>query len=213
VDRGQALARDWRFEVRAIAVVVVVGALLAGFVWYRVSSATGDPPPRAPGAAPTGESAAATGGLAPTTTAVGGSVTVHVAGAVRHAGVVVLPAGARVIDAVEAVGGGVPEADLDRLNLAARLADGQRVYVARVGEPAGPEESGASTPEGSGALLNLNTATAAQLETLPGIGPVLADAIVVERGRRGGFRSVNELREVRGIGERRFADLRARVTV
>jgi competence protein ComEA len=147
-------------------------------------------------------------------------VVIHVAGAVARPGVVELAVGARVIDAIEAAGGGLPEADLDRLNLAAKLADGQRVLVQRVGDPAptdpaGTGASGSSATPGAptGGLLNLNTATLDQLDTLPGIGPTLAAAILAERDQRGGFKSVNELRDVRGIGEKRFADLRDLVAV
>src|SRR5205807_9288404 len=124
------------------------------------------------------------------------------------------------LDAVEAAGGGAPDADLNRLNLAAKVADGQRVLVQRVGEaaPAGSASAGGSGGGGGGSadpsgLVNLNSATQAELEALPGIGPSLAGAIVTERERRGGFRSVNELRDVRGIGEKRFADLKDKVTI
>jgi competence protein ComEA len=147
----------------------------------------------------------------------GPTVVVHVAGAVARPGVLLMPEGARVIDAVEGAGGATADADLDRLNLAAVLADGQRIVVLAVGAPGGPGASGVGDPGGTATdpagLLDLNLATAAQLEALPGIGPVLAAAILAERDRRGGFRSVNELREVRGIGEVRFADLRDLVTV
>ena len=146
-------------------------------------------------------------------------MTVHVAGAVAKPGVYDLGAGARVIDVIEAAGGGVPDADLNRLNLAAKVADGQRVLVQRVGEAA-PTGSAAGGSTGTGAdpagppnLVNLNSATPAELEALPGIGPTLAEAIIAERERRGGFRSVNELRDVRGIGEKRFADLKDKVTI
>jgi competence protein ComEA len=136
--------------------------------------------------------------------------------------VVELPAGARVIDAVEAVGGAPAEADLDRLNLAAKLVDGERVYVPTVGQPdpgvvvgdpaatAEPSASASATPS---ARLDLNVATQTQLETLPGIGPAYAQAIIAERQRRGGFKAVNELRSVRGIGEKRFAEIAPLVTV
>jgi competence protein ComEA len=124
-----------------------------------------------------------------------------------------------VIDAIEAAGGGVPDADLNRLNLAAKVADGQRILVQRVSEaaPAGPSAGGSSGAGGGAAdpsgLVNLNSATQPELEALPGIGPTLAEAIIAERERRGGFRSVNELRDVRGIGEKRFADLKDKVTI
>jgi len=130
-----------------------------------------------------------------------------------------------VIDAVEAVGGAVQGGDLDRLNLAAKVVDGERIYVARVGEAdpgvvggddgaggGGTAGGGASAP-GAGGKLNLNTATEAQLEELPGIGPTYAQAIIAERQRRGGFTSVNELRSVHGIGDKRFAELAPLVTV
>ena len=143
----------------------------------------------------------------------------HVAGAVAKPGVYDLAGGARVIDAIEAAGGGAPDADLNRLNLAAKVADGQRVLVQRVGEaaPAGSASAGGSGSGGGSAdpsgLVNLNSATQAELEALPGIGPSLAGSIITERERRGGFRSVNELRDVRGIGEKRFADLKDKVTI
>jgi competence protein ComEA len=138
--------------------------------------------------------------------------------------VVELRAGARVIDAVEAVGGALTDGDLDRLNLAAKVVDGQRIYVAKVGQ-ADPgvvgggadggttDPAGGSSVPGAGAKVNLNTASQAQLEELPGIGPTYAQSIIAERQRRGGFQSVNDLRSVRGIGDKRFAELAPLVTV
>ncbi|MFA5885711.1 MAG: helix-hairpin-helix domain-containing protein, partial [Acidimicrobiia bacterium] len=227
VDR----ARDARLEVGIGVVVVVVMAAVAGLVWYRMGVAGGDAPPRGPSATSRTErtsdavsrdesvatpgSSAASGASAPGTAAGRGpTVVVHVAGAVNKPGVLLMPAGARVIDAVEGAGGAVPDADLDRLNLAAKLVDGQRVLVVKIGAaPPADASGGTGAPGETGALIDLNAATGAQLETLPGIGPALAGAIITERDRRGGFRSINELREVRGIGEARFADLRERVTV
>ena len=153
--------------------------------------------------------------------AAGGKLVVHVAGAVAHPGVVELSANARVIDAVEAVGGALPDGDLDRLNLAAKVVDGERVYVARVGQadPGVVDDAGSAggnTGAGDGApggKVNLNTASEAQLEALPGIGPSFAAAIIAERQRRGGFKSVNDLRSVRGIGDKRFTQLQPLVTV
>jgi competence protein ComEA len=204
-----AALRD-RFGGHAVKGAAVVLVVVAGLVAYAVGVSGGqvgggrDAPPRAVA------STTATASGAPST----GIILVHVAGAVVHPGVVELRPGARVIDAVESAGGALPSADLDRLNLAAKVADGERVLVQKVGDPpvadGGAVTGGAS---GTSGLVNLNTATAAQLDTLPGIGPTLAEAIISERQRRGGFRSVNELRDVRGIGEKRFADLRTRVTV
>ena len=140
-----------------------------------------------------------------------------------HPGVVELRNGARVIDAVEAVGGALGDGDLDRLNLAAKVADGERIYVAKVGQadPGVTNAGGAAAGDGrgggtgatSGTKVNLNTATQAQLEQLPGIGPTYAQSILAERERRGGFASVNDLRSVRGIGDKRFAELAPLVTV
>jgi competence protein ComEA len=129
--------------------------------------------------------------------------------------VVELPVGSRVIDAIEAAGGGTLIADFDQLNLAAKLTDGERVLVPKLGQTLSTATglTGSSTDPAVAGPINLNTATAAELETLPGIGPALAAAIIDERERRGGFRSVNELRDVRGIGEKRFTELRDHVTV
>jgi competence protein ComEA len=235
VGRGGGGARDrlheWRSDPRVGIVALLLVAVVAGFIWYRMGLASGgngtagattaSTPSRSRASAPA-QSRATT-----STTATGArasaKVVVHVAGAVTKPGVVELRAGARVIDAVEAAGGALPQADLDRLNLAAKLVDGQRVLVQKVGdppavaEPAGVTGSGAAG-SGTGAQaasgpINLNTATQAELEALPGIGPTLAKAILDERQHRGGFRSVNELREVRGIGAKRFEDLKSQVMV
>ena len=226
LDRLRDLLSAWRADARVGLVALAVVAVVAGVVWYQVGVGGADdtPPPRrsaatapssAPGSPdPTAQSARAGAG-------VGDAVVVHVAGAVTHPGVVELAADARVIDAVEAAGGALATADLDRLNLAAKLTDGQRVLVQNVGDPPAPGATtgdpgtapGESPGEGAGGLVDLNTATAEQLEDLPGIGPVLAESILTERERRGGFRNVLELRDVRGIGEKRFADIVDLVTV
>jgi competence protein ComEA len=223
VDRVRELRGDPRVGIAALVVV----AIAAGFIWYRLGAAdSGEASTtrRAPTTtAPTSGSAAAgsstANGSSSGGTKKGERVTVHVAGAVAKPGVYDLDAAARVIDAIEAAGGGAPDADLNRLNLAAKVADGQRVLVQRVGEaaPAGSVSPGGSGSAGGSAdpsgLVSLNSATQAELEALPGIGPSLAGAIITERERRGGFRSVNELRDVRGIGEKRFADLKDKVTI
>lgn len=148
----------------------------------------------------------------------GGRVYVHVAGAVRRPGVYRLRAGGRVADAVRRAGGGLAGADLDQVNLAAKVGDGQQVLVPRraAGGPAGAvpgSASGAGPGAGSSVPINLNTATLEQLDTLDGVGPATAQKILDERTRRGGFRSVEDLGTVPGIGPKRLAAIRPRVRV
>ncbi|MEX2289531.1 MAG: ComEA family DNA-binding protein [Mycobacteriales bacterium] len=140
-----------------------------------------------------------------------GEVVVAVAGKVRSPGLVRLPVGSRVDDAVRAAGGVVPGSDAGLLNLARRLVDGEQVLVGVEPPP------GAAPPGGggaaAGALLDLNAASASDLDALPGIGPVLAQRIVDWRTQNGRYASVDQLREVTGIGEAKYEDLRAKVTV
>lgn len=153
----------------------------------------------------------------------GDRVVVHVAGAVRRPGVYRLRAGQRVDDAVRRAGGPTRRAQLDGLNLAARAEDGRQILVperaprARAGAgPASAEAAGGAAAAESGVAagpVNLNTATLEQLDTLDGIGPGLAQAILDFREANGGFTSVEELGQVRGIGEKRLASLRAQVSV
>jgi competence protein ComEA len=136
---------------------------------------------------------------------------VDVSGKVRRPGIHRLPAGSRVADALRAAGGVRPGTSLDGLNQARFLVDGEQVVVGAPAPAAGPAPPDTGTPGAAGAPtapVSLNTATVDQLQTLPGVGPVLARRIVDYRTRHGGFRSVDQLREVDGIGERRFADLR-----
>jgi competence protein ComEA len=143
-----------------------------------------------------------------------GEVVVDVAGAVLTPGVHHLEAGARVVDAVDAAGGLAPDADAARVNLAALLVDGQQVYVARVGEvPPVAAHSGGASATGPAPPVDLNTASASELEELPGIGPTTAEAIVDHRERNGPFSSVDDLLDVRGIGDAKLEQLRDRVTV
>jgi competence protein ComEA len=155
-------------------------------------------------------------------TAVSTEVVVHVVGAVAAPGVQRLPTGSRVIDAVEAAGGAAPDADLSRVNLAAVLADGQQVVVLRPGEappiaaeadPSGPGASDGASSGGDGALVDINRASAAELEELPGVGPATAEAIIAHRDQNGPFASVDDLLDVRGIGEAKLEQLRDRATV
>jgi competence protein ComEA len=224
--------RDRWDDPRVRIAALLVGALVAGLAWYQlgVSGAAGAGPTSertAPSSSRAGPGPPATAdtsraGASPasgsTGTSAGGPVVVHVAGAVVHPGVVRLRSGSRVVDAIQAAGGGAPGADLDRLNLAAKLVDGQRIAVALVGAPAPVEAAGGDGTGGGaepapGSPINLNTATESQLEELPGIGPSLAAAIVAEREKRGGFKAVGELQDVRGIGELRFAEIKDLVAV
>jgi competence protein ComEA len=163
----------------------------------------GDDPP--PAAAPIHVAEADGGGSA--------RLIVHVAGAVRRPGVYRLAAGARVFDAVRRAGGARRRADLAALNLAAKLEDGRQVLVPRRGAaPPGTAAGGGAAPA-EGQPLDLNTASAEQLDQLDGIGPGMAAAILKYRDQHGGFGSVEELGEVAGIGEKRLASLREQVRV
>ena len=136
-------------------------------------------------------------------------VIVHVAGAVRNPGVFTLPGGSRVGEAVEAAGGSTRRAQLDGLNLARVLTDGEQVLVPDKRSQTAPAAPGTSAVAGAApaAKLSLNQASAADFETLPGIGPVLAERIVAHRDSVGGFTEVGELRDVTGIGEKTFQAL------
>ncbi len=179
-------------------------------------------PSGAPGeaSAPPGESGAPStapvaGGAAPS-----GRLVVDVSGKVREPGLQQLPAGSRVADALEAAGGLRKGADTEGLNQARRLVDGEQIVVGESGRsraaggavPGGGAPGAGSAVGPSGAMVSLNSANREQLETLPGVGPVLAQHIVDYRTQHGGFRSVDQLKEVNGIGEKRFADIRPQVT-
>lgn len=186
-----------------LAAVLVLGAVAAGIGVWR-SRPVAEPVPAAfATVAPSG------------TTAPGASeeLVVSVGGLVARPGLVRLPPGARVADAVTAAGGAVPGTDLTGLNLARRLTDGEHVVVgpapvAADGAAAAPAGQGSDT----GARIDLNTATMADLDALPGVGPVTAQRILDWRAQHGRFTSVEQLREIEGIGETRFARLRDLVT-
>lgn len=136
-------------------------------------------------------------------------IVVSVVGRVREPGLVRIRDGARVADAIAAAGGARPGTDLTTVNLARKLVDGEQIHV---GTPAAAGVAGAAEA-GPPAKVNLNTATAEQLEELPGVGEVTAQRILDWRTRHGAFTSVEQLGEIEGIGERRLASLREQVTV
>lgn len=154
----------------------------------------------------------------------GAPLVVSVSGKVQRPGLVEVPDGARVADALQAAGGALPGTDLTALNLARRVTDGEQVAV---GVPAAPDAAPGpgATPGGAGGggsgsaagapagKVDLNAATPDQLDALPGVGPVTAQRILEWRTRNGRFARLEQLREVEGIGERRFAQLRELVTV
>ena len=144
---------------------------------------------------------------------------VHVAGQVEQPGIVRLASGGRVIDAIEGAGGASAEADLAAVNLARPVIDGEQVYVPAPGEllPASASGGGAGAGAGGhgtdGGVIDLNTADADALDTLPGVGPVLAERIIDWRTEHGRFTSIDELAEVSGIGEKLLGRLRDKVRV
>jgi competence protein ComEA len=141
----------------------------------------------------------------------GEDVVVHVAGAVSSPGVYRLPAGARVNDAVQRAGGATAKADVEGINLAARLADGQQVVVpARAGSLPGVA-AGSADPAADSGPISLGTATVEELDTIDGIGPVTAQKIVEFRDQHGGISSIDQLDEIDGIGPATMEALRARL--
>ena len=202
-----------------LAVVAVVAALAVGLAaWWAVRDQA-EAVPLTPEGPPSSAPASAPSPLvpvSPTETASGSTeLVVDVAGKVRRPGIAVLPAGSRVVDALEAAGGPRPGVDLTSLNLARPVVDGEQILVGvapaagvagTLGSPGSPTSPGES-------LVNLNTADQATLETLPGVGPVTAESILAWRTDNGGFTAVDELLEVDGIGEATLADLAPLVTL
>jgi competence protein ComEA len=139
----------------------------------------------------------------------GGAAVVHVTGAVRRPGVYRLPASARLDLAVRRAGGPARGADLQGVNLAAKVADGQQVVVPRKG--AATAATGSPGDAGGGGPVSLNTATPEQLDALEGVGPATAQKILEFRKQHGGFRSVDDLKQITGIGPKKFAALKDKV--
>ncbi|MFC7532097.1 helix-hairpin-helix domain-containing protein [Actinoplanes sp. GCM10030250] len=204
--------------VRAMAAVAVVVVLVAAVLAWRarprvdsVAGSVGGSVGDSVGGSVVVESGAP---RMPVSSVGGGSeVVVAVGGKVRKPGLVRLAPGARVADALTAAGGAEPGVDVAMLNLARRVTDGELIMVG-ASAPAGTVPGVVpGTVPGAGALVNLNTATLTELDSLPGVGPVLAQRILDARDAQGGFRAVGDLRKVDGIGDARFEQLKDLVTV
>ena len=194
--------------------VVGLGVALALAVacWWLVRSQASAPTP-VPAAAPVSPVSPGSPPASASATGTSGAVTVDVEGKVRRPGIVVLDAGSRVVDALKAAGGARLGADVSTLNLARVLVDGEQIVVG-VPAPAGlPSSTTSGLPPAAGSLVNLNTATEAELEALPEVGPVTAQSILAWRDQHGGFTDVNELLEVDGIGDATLQQLLPFVTV
>lgn len=224
VDRPLSWLKDQPTAVLAAALILVALAAVV-ITWLAVG---GKPDPSAK-PVPVLEAAQAAGvsldhdsssvsqmlsSVAPAT------VLVHVAGAVTEPGLVSLSSSARVAEAVMAVGGFEPTADVDRVNLAARVSDGERLFIPFVGSQvpvvdqpqveSGPSGPGAPIP---GAKVSINNASQSELETLPGVGPATATAIVEYRQRAGPFKALENLMDVSGIGPAKFDAVKDLITL
>ena len=219
-------------HVKALALVSLVAVVVATWMVVRAKTTpVGEPgagstlgwtstaTPAAPGTA----SPAASATPQPTTPTREADWRVHVLGAVMDPGVVTVPAKSRVIDAIQAAGGFRADASPGELNLAAVLTDGAQIVIGTIDAPAGEIRAGSAAIPAAGdgasagsapsALVNLNTATAAELDTLPGVGPVTAGAILAWRDQHGRFTTTEELLEVDGIGPKTYAQIEPHVTV
>ena len=204
-----------------LALGIVVAALGVRYLVLPRTASGGAPPALVLSAAsPSPEVAASPG--APV------EIIVYVCGAVRRPGVVRLLAGARVADALDLAGGPTARAELSAVNLAAKVADGQQIVVPERGAngaapgsaaappgaaPAGVAGASGGAPAAPGALVNLNTASLQELESLSGVGPSTAQKIIDYRTANGGFTSIEQLMEVPGIGDAKFAAVKDSITI
>ena len=194
-------------HVKVFATIAVAASVL--LVWWLLSGRPETSEPAAPLAF--AESTAPSG----TAKAPVAELIIDVVGKVRKPGIVTVPKGSRVYQAIEAAGGLKGRVDTASLNMARVLSDGEQILVGiePVGAPAAAEGSSGPSGSAAGAKVNLNSATAEQLDTLPGVGPVTAQAILDWRQENGRFGSVEELLDVKGIGDATLAELRDHVSV
>ncbi|WP_082506871.1 helix-hairpin-helix domain-containing protein [Arthrobacter sp. Leaf337] len=221
----------WRTGIRIAVLLGIVSLLLGGWFWWDVASSRGQvvplgdvstpdsrgQPDGSTGTPDPGESGGTSEGGQASGPASGRKIVVHVTGAVNSAGVVALPEGSRIHEAIAAVGGSTATADLERLNLAAVLADGQKVHVPQAGDPAeaqgtagnetGSDGTGSGGQGTGSAKVDLNTASVEELGTLPRVGPVLAQRIFDWRKEHGRFSAVEELDAVDGVGPKMLETL------
>lgn len=189
------------WQIKVIVALVVIFLLGAGFLYYR-----SQPCPATVQKVEVKE--------VRKKRAVPRKLVVHVCGAVTRPGVYEVEEGERVVEAIQAAGGPAPKADLNALNLASRVKDGQKIYVPQEGEKIVAESNWTGGGEDCESVkINLNTATTSQLEELSGIGPVLAQRIFDFRTKKGGFTSIDQLQEVEGIGPKKFEGLKGEVAV
>ncbi|WP_425308533.1 ComEA family DNA-binding protein [Ammonicoccus fulvus] len=224
-ERPVPVPRAWftRKHLTVVGIILALGILLAGYALTRARAVPVAMP--VPVVAEAGSTPAAPPATTPMETPPPtATIRVHVVGEVVRPGVHQLTAGSRVADAIEAAGGLGPQARPGELNLARELLDGQQLVVGgpnRASEVRGGDEGAGSTGNsaagggvaGTPAKVNLNTATAAQLDALPGVGPVTAEKIIAWRAQHGKFTRIEELQEVPGIGPKSFAEIAPHVTV
>lgn len=188
---------EWLERYRGVLLLILIVAIITGVILFQTLRP--EPPPiRLDTSVP-----ASTPQASPTPR----PLRVYVSGAVQHPDVYTLQPDSIVKDALLAAGGPTDDADLDRINLALLVADGQHVYVPRQGEENPPVQPPASQPA-AGQKVNINTADLAALESLPGIGPVLAQRILDYRQANGPFSRIEDIMNVSGIGQATFAELR-----